>query len=83
MSPEPNPSEITNHQERGRQNYEKGYAFEDRVAEGYRLLGYRVEPGRIFSGRQVDLYLELKLADLQVRRAVECKAGTVSSLIRR
>lgn len=64
---------------RGRRNYRAGYAFEDRVAEAYRLLGYYVEHGRLFGGRQVDLYLELKLGDLQVRRAIECKAGPVTS----
>jgi DNA-directed RNA polymerase specialized sigma24 family protein len=63
---------------RGSQNYKAGYAFEDRVAEAYRLLGYQVQHGRIFSGRQVDLFLELNLADLRVRRAVECKAGQVT-----
>lgn len=64
---------------RGRKSYRVGYAFEDRVAEAYQLLGYRVEHGRLFGGRQVDLYLELKLGDLQVRRAIECKAGAVTS----
>jgi RNA polymerase sigma factor (sigma-70 family) len=64
---------------RGRKSYKAGYAFEDRVAEAYRLLGYKVEHGRLFGGRQVDLYLELKLGDLQVRRAIECKAGGVNS----
>ncbi|HEY6249629.1 MAG TPA: NACHT domain-containing protein, partial [Candidatus Angelobacter sp.] len=62
----------------GRSNYEKGYAFEDRVAEAYRLLGYQVEHGRLFYGRQVDIFLELNLGDLRVRRAVECKAGDVT-----
>jgi DNA-directed RNA polymerase specialized sigma24 family protein len=79
MSPESTTPQITNHQKRGRESYEKGYAFEDRVAEAYRLLGYRVEHGRLFSGRQVDLFLELILGDLQVRRAVECKVGEVSA----
>src|SRR6266851_6308665 len=64
---------------RGRNSYKAGYAFEGRVAEAYRLLGYKVEHGRLFGGRQVDLYLELKLADLQVRRAIECKVGGVTS----
>jgi RNA polymerase sigma factor (sigma-70 family) len=62
----------------GRSNYEKGYTFEDRVAEAYRLLGYQVQHGRLFSGRQVDIFLELNLGDLQIRRAVECKAGEVT-----
>jgi hypothetical protein len=65
--------------ERGRHNYEKGYTFEDRVAEAYRLLGYHVEHGRLFSGRQVDMFLELTLGDLRIRRAVECKAGDVKA----
>jgi DNA-directed RNA polymerase specialized sigma24 family protein len=63
----------------GRKNYKSGHAFEDRVAEAYRLLGYSVEHGRLFGGRQVDLYLELKLGDLQVRRAIECKVGLVTA----
>jgi RNA polymerase sigma factor (sigma-70 family) len=64
---------------RGKENHAAGYRFEDRVAEAYRLLGYRVEHGRIFSGRQVDIYLELLLGDLRVRRAIECKAGEVKA----
>src|SRR5258708_3975799 len=63
----------------GARNYAKGYSFEDRVAEAYRLLGYRVEHGRIFSGRQVDMFLDLTLGDVQLRRVVECKAGDVSA----
>jgi uncharacterized protein YjbI with pentapeptide repeats len=63
---------------RGSQSYREGHAFEDRVAEAYRLLGYHVQHGRIFSGRQVDMFLELSLADLHVRRAVECKSGPVT-----
>ena len=64
---------------RGSQNYKEGYAFEEKVAEAYRLLGYRVEQGRVFKGRQIDLFLELNLADLRIRRVVECKAGNVDT----
>lgn len=64
---------------RGRDNYQKGYTFEDRVVEAYRLLGYRIQHGRLFSGRQVDIFMELTLGDLRVRRAVECKAGEVTA----
>jgi RNA polymerase sigma factor (sigma-70 family) len=62
---------------RGSESYRQGHSFEDRVAEAYRLLGYSVEHGRIFEGRQVDMLLELDLADLHILRAVECKAGLV------
>lgn len=79
MSSENEPRREADPRVRGSQNYKAGYAFEDRVAEAYRLLGYHVEHGRIFSGRQVDIFLELSLADLHVRRAVECKAGQVSA----
>lgn len=72
-------SGVPDRSERGRKNYEKGYSFEDRVAESYRLLGYAVQHGRIFSGRQIDLFLELDLGDFRIRRAVECKAGEVTS----
>ena len=79
MTSDENPLKPDSRKVRGRKNYKAGYAFEDRVAEAYRLLGYKVEHGRLFGGRQVDLYLELKLGDLQVRRAIECKAGGVTA----
>lgn len=63
--------------ELGRRNYREGHAFEERVAELYRLLNYRVEQGRIFSGRQVDLFIQRQLGDLTLLRAIECKAGPV------
>jgi RNA polymerase sigma factor (sigma-70 family) len=63
--------------ETGRRNYREGYAFEDRVADLYRLLHYRVEHGRIFEGRQVDLFIRRQLGDLSLLRAIECKAGPV------
>ncbi|HEX5411041.1 MAG TPA: pentapeptide repeat-containing protein [Terriglobia bacterium] len=66
-------------QTQGRENYERGYAFEDRVADTYRLLGYAVSGGRFFSGRQVDLFLQQNLGDLQINRAVECKVGEVTA----
>jgi hypothetical protein len=36
------PSKDLEHAEQGRKNYREGHAFEERVAEAYRLLGYRV-----------------------------------------
>jgi RNA polymerase sigma factor (sigma-70 family) len=65
--------------ELGRLSHEKGYNFEDQVAELYRLQHYKVEHGRIFSGRQVDIFLERKLADLTIYRAIECKSGPVKA----
>jgi len=64
---------------RGRESREKGSLFEDRVAEVYRLLGYEVQVGRLFSGRQVDLFLQLTLGDLRIQRPIECKAGDVKA----
>ncbi len=61
----------------GRRNYEEGHAFEQRVAELYRLQGYEVEHGRLFSGRQVDLFISRRLGDYSLQRAIECKAGRV------
>jgi hypothetical protein len=63
--------------EKGRISYAKGYSFEEEVAELYRLLGYDVEHGRIFSGRQVDIFLAGRFGDLILHRAIECKAGAV------
>src|SRR6185503_7052884 len=59
----------------GRQNAVAGATFEDRVAELYALLNYHVEHGRLFGGRQVDLFIRRQLGDLQIIRAIECKAG--------
>ena len=64
---------------RGRRSYEEGYSFEDRVAELYRLLHYYVEHGRIFPGRQVDLFLTRQIGDFTLQRAIECKAGAVKA----
>lgn len=69
---------MTGSSELGRRSYRDGYAFEDRVAELYRLLHYSVEHGRIFAGRQVDLFIRRQLGDLTVLRAIECKAGPVA-----
>jgi uncharacterized protein YjbI with pentapeptide repeats/DNA-directed RNA polymerase specialized sigma24 family protein len=66
-------------QELGRLNEQKGRSFEERVVEAYRLLHYQVEHGRLFSGRQVDLFLTGHFGDLVVHRAIECKAGPVSA----
>jgi hypothetical protein len=63
--------------ERGSQSYREGYSFEGRVAELYRLLHYDVEHGRIFSGRQVDLFIVTTFGDMKLQRAIECKAGPV------
>lgn len=65
--------------ERGRQSNEDGYSFEDQVAELYRLLHYEVTHGRLFSGRQVDLFLTKRHGDLTIYRAIECKNGPVKS----
>jgi len=72
-------SEYLENRQQGRQNYREGHAFEERVAEAYRLLGYRVDLGRFFYGRQVDIFLELAHGDLLIRRAVECKVGVVNA----
>ena len=63
--------------ERGARSYHEGYSFEERVAELYRLLHYDVEHGRIFSGRQVDLFITTTFGDVKLQRAIECKAGPV------
>ena len=73
------PEKSLERSERGRQSYSEGYSFEDRVAELFRLLHYEVEHGRIFSGRQVDLFVTTRLGDLTIHRAIECKAGPVKS----
>lgn len=65
--------------ERGRDNQIKGVEFEHDVAELYRLLHYRVQHGRIFSGRQVDLFIVRKVGDVTLYRAIECKRGTVAA----
>lgn len=65
--------------QRGRDNVVAGASFEERVADVYRLLNYRVEHGRLFSGRQVDLFLDGQFGDLKLQRAIECKAGVVNA----
>ena len=65
--------------EQGRRSYEEGHSFEDRVAELYRLLCYDVVHGRIFSGRQVDLFLTGRFGDLTVYRAIECKISPLKA----
>jgi len=62
---------------RGRQSYADGHSFEARVAEVYRLMHYGIEHGRLFGGRQVDLFLTGRFGDLTIRRAIECKVGAV------
>jgi RNA polymerase sigma factor (sigma-70 family) len=64
-------------EELGRRNYEAGHSFEVRVAELYRLLHYEVQLGRIFAGRQLDLFLTGRFGDLIIDRAIECKIGPV------
>jgi RNA polymerase sigma factor (sigma-70 family) len=66
-------------QDRGRRSVDDGASFEQRVSEIYRLLHYDVEPDRLFSGRQVDLFLTGRFGDLVVYRAIECKSGTVGA----
>lgn len=70
---------VQSRMERGRKSYEGGHSFEDRVAELYRLLHYDVEHGRLFSGRQVDIFLIGRFGDLIVHRAIECKVGPVKA----
>ena len=70
-------STSTERRERGAQSYREGHSFEERVAELYRLLHYEVEHGRIFSGRQVDLFITTTFGDMKIQRAIECKAGPV------
>jgi hypothetical protein len=70
-------SASTERSERGAQSYREGYSFEEKVAELYRLLHYEVEHGRIFGGRQVDLFITTTYGDMRIQRAIECKAGPV------
>jgi len=72
------PAERSDRSETGRQRYSEGYSFENRVAELFRLLHYDVEHGRLFSGRQVDLFVTTRLGDLTIHRAIECKLGVVT-----
>jgi hypothetical protein len=65
--------------DRGRDAQERGKSFESLVAEAYRLLRYQVVHSRVFSGRQVDLFLTGKFGDLVLFRAIECKAARVST----
>jgi hypothetical protein len=61
----------------GLESQKKGRTFEEKVAHLYRLLHYDVQAGRVFSARQVDLFLKGKFGDLNICRAIECKAGPV------
>jgi len=63
----------------GLESQKKGRSFEEKVTELYRLLHYDLEPGRLFSGRQVDLFLTRRLGDLQIYRAIECKSGQIGT----
>ena len=78
MSDDTSPTALDK-REQGRRNNEGGHSFEERAAELYRLLRYDVEHGRLFSGRQVDLFLTTRLGDITIRRAVECKSGPVKA----
>ena len=71
--------DVSDRSEKGLKSYTKGYSFENQVAELYRLLRYDVEDGRLFSGRQVDLFLTGQFGDLTIHRAIECKAGSVKA----
>jgi RNA polymerase sigma factor (sigma-70 family) len=66
-------------QAQGARSYKQGSEFERRVTELYRLLHYEVEHGRLFSGRQVDLFLKRRIGDIELIRAVECKSGPVGA----
>lgn len=68
-----------NREDVGRRSYRQGRTFEDRVAELYRLLNYDVTAGRLFAGRQVDLFITRRFGDLRVERAIECKSGRVTA----
>jgi hypothetical protein len=76
---EPPTDLATERSERGRRSYTEGHAFEQRVAEVYRLMHYAIEHGRLFGGRQVDLFLTGRFGDLTVHRAIECKVGAVKA----
>ena len=65
--------------DRGRNAQERGKTFESLVAEAYRLLRYEVDHSRVFSGRQVDLFLTGRFGDLVLFRVIECKAARVST----
>ena len=65
--------------DQGSQSYHQGTDFENRTAELYRLLHYEVEHGRLFSGRQVDLFIRRRVGDIEIIRAVECKSGPVGA----
>ncbi|MBU1180625.1 MAG: sigma-70 family RNA polymerase sigma factor [Proteobacteria bacterium] len=69
----------TERAKQGRKSFEEGHSFENRVDELYRLLRYDVEHGRIFSGRQVDLFLTGRFGDLIVYRAIECKTSSIKA----
>jgi hypothetical protein len=68
-----------NKTEIGRASFRAGYNFEDKVAEIYRLQNYKLEHGRLFGGRQVDIFLVGNFGDLTIYRAIECKAGPIST----
>ena len=72
-------SQVQQRSERGLRSYTEGQAFEQRVAEVYRLMHYAIEHGRLFGGRQVDLFLTGRFGDLTVHRAIECKVGAVKA----
>ena len=61
--------------ELGRQNVEKGKAFEDDVAELYRLMGYDVTKGISICNKKVDLLASIQIpGSKQLHRIIiECK----------
>jgi RNA polymerase sigma factor (sigma-70 family) len=73
------PNGSATRQERGLKSYQDGHSFENATAELYRLLHYEVEHSRLFSGRQIDLFLTGRFGDLTIHRAIECKAGDVNA----
>lgn len=77
MSKSPSNQHRASRQQTGRDSQKRGRQFEDRVEELYRLLRYTVQHGRLFGGRQVDLFLSRTIGDLSIFRAIECKAGPI------
>jgi hypothetical protein len=64
----------TSGEEQGMSEQPKGRAFELKVADAYRLLGYRVVPNTILGGKQTDLLVEQVVPGAPpVAMAIECK----------
>src|ERR1035438_9949603 len=80
VDPKAESSDLTaTRRDRGKKSHTNGLAFEHQVAEIYRLLHYDVQSDRLFSGRQVDLFLTGRFGDMTLFRAIECKSGPVTA----